>query len=53
MKSKLLTCRIDSDCRACVGKNLATLELFVIIATVFRRYEFVLESDEPVSTFWC
>lgn len=29
--------------RGCVGKNLATLELFIIIATVFRRYEFVLE----------
>jgi len=27
----------------CVGKNLATMELFIIIATVFRRYEFVLE----------
>ena len=30
-------------CRSCVGRNLANLELLVIIASVFRRYEFVLE----------
>ena len=33
-------------CRACVGKNLATMELFIIIATVFKRYEFVLENPK-------
>lgn len=36
--------------RACVGKNLAILELFIIMATMFKRYEFVLESDEPLKT---
>jgi len=28
--------------RACVGKNLATMELVTIIASIFRRYEFFL-----------
>jgi len=37
--------------RGCVGKNLATLELFIILATVFRRYEFVLE--DPNAPFLC
>ncbi|KZS98305.1 cytochrome P450 monooxygenase pc-bph [Sistotremastrum niveocremeum HHB9708] len=37
--------------RACVGKNLATMELFMIMATVMRRYEFVLENfDAPFET---
>lgn len=35
--------------RGCVGKNLATMELFIIIATVFRRYEFALE--DPNQSF--
>ncbi|CAE6373494.1 unnamed protein product [Rhizoctonia solani] len=25
--------------RACIGRNLATMDLFIIIATLFRRYE--------------
>ncbi|PIL27720.1 cytochrome P450 [Ganoderma sinense ZZ0214-1] len=29
--------------RSCVGRNLANLELLVIVASIFRRYEFVLE----------
>ncbi|TFL04488.1 cytochrome P450 monooxygenase pc-bph [Pterulicium gracile] len=29
--------------RACVGKNLATLELQIIISSLLRRYEFVLQ----------
>ncbi|KAF8499897.1 cytochrome P450 monooxygenase [Hysterangium stoloniferum] len=37
--------------RGCVGKNLATMELLIIIATVFRRYEFVLE--DPNTPFLC
>ncbi|OBZ77504.1 Benzoate 4-monooxygenase [Grifola frondosa] len=29
--------------RSCVGRNLASLELLVIVASIFRRYHFVLE----------
>lgn len=29
--------------RACVGRNVAEMELALIVATVFRRYEFRLE----------
>ncbi|KAI9508525.1 cytochrome P450 monooxygenase pc-bph [Russula earlei] len=37
--------------RACVGRNLAVLELLVIISSIFRRYELILEHpDEPLST---
>ncbi|KAI0302392.1 cytochrome P450 monooxygenase pc-bph [Multifurca ochricompacta] len=37
--------------RACVGRNLATLELLVIISSIFRRYEVVLEHpDRPLET---
>ncbi|KAL1746722.1 cytochrome P450 [Schizophyllum fasciatum] len=32
--------------RACVGKNLATLELLIIIASLVRRYHFVLEDPD-------
>ena len=32
--------------RSCVGRNLASLELLVIVASIFRRYEFVLEDPE-------
>jgi benzoate 4-monooxygenase len=33
-----------------VGKNLANMELQIFIATIFRRYTFVLEDPEkPVS----
>ncbi len=36
-------CDTCSYCRSCVGRNLANLELLVIVASIFRRYEFVLE----------
>lgn len=29
--------------RACVGRNLASMELLIIVSSVLRRYEFVLE----------
>ncbi|KAF8594779.1 cytochrome P450 monooxygenase pc-bph [Ceratobasidium sp. AG-I] len=32
--------------RACVGRNLASMELLIIIATVFHRYEFELATPE-------
>ena len=32
--------------RSCVGRNLANLELLVIVASIFRRYHFVLEDPE-------
>ncbi|KAG6839759.1 hypothetical protein C0991_011914 [Blastosporella zonata] len=32
--------------RACVGRNLATLELQIICASLLRRYEFVLEKED-------
>ncbi|KAF7360600.1 Cytochrome P450 monooxygenase [Mycena venus] len=32
--------------RACVGRNLASLELQMIIASILRRYHFVLEKPE-------
>lgn len=36
--------------RACVGRNLASMELLIIIASILRRYDFVLEEpDKPVS----
>lgn len=31
--------------RACVGRNVAEMELALIVATVFRRYEFELHQD--------
>ncbi|KAJ7463301.1 cytochrome P450 monooxygenase [Mycena latifolia] len=35
--------------RACVGRNLASLELQIIVASLLRRYHFVLENpEEPV-----
>jgi hypothetical protein len=37
-------------CRACVGRNFAFLELLMIISSVFRRFDIVLEyPDKPVS----
>lgn len=37
-------------CRACVGRNLAFLELQIIVASIMRRYDIVLENpDLPVS----
>ena len=32
--------------RACVGKNLANMELQIFMATIFRRYTFILEDPE-------
>ena len=41
-------------CRSCVGRNLANLELLVIVASIFRRYEFVLEDPAvEVRLPWC
>nr|BED42915.1 cytochrome P450 monooxygenase [Trametes versicolor] len=37
--------------RSCVGRNLAHLELLTFVASIFRRYSFVLENpDEPLPT---
>jgi len=36
--------------RACVGKNLATMELTTIIASVFRRYEFFQLEEQKLET---
>lgn len=36
--------------RSCVGRNLASLELLIIVASILRRYDFVLQdADKPVS----
>ncbi|KAJ7315523.1 cytochrome P450 [Mycena albidolilacea] len=41
----------SSGPRACVGRNLAALELSLIIATLLRRYYFVLaEPEKPLET---
>jgi len=32
--------------RACVGKNLVNLELQIFMATIFRRYTFIVENPE-------
>ncbi|KAJ7681316.1 cytochrome P450 monooxygenase [Mycena olivaceomarginata] len=41
----------SSGPRACVGRNLAALELSLIIATLLRRYHFVLaEPEKPLET---
>lgn len=32
--------------RSCVGRNLASMELLIIIASILRRYHFVLEEPE-------
>ena len=32
--------------RACVGRNLANMELLIIVASLFRRYHFVLEDPD-------
>ena len=34
--------------RACLGRNLAIMQLHIIFATLFRRYDFILKSDAPV-----
>ncbi|KAJ7216047.1 cytochrome P450 [Mycena pura] len=41
----------SSGPRACIGRNLALLEIVIIVATLFRRYNFVLaEPDKPIET---
>jgi len=34
--------------RACIGRSLAVMQLHIILATLFRRYEFALKSDAPL-----
>jgi len=37
--------------RACVGRNLASLELLIIVASILRRFDFVLEQpDQKLET---
>ncbi|GJE93716.1 cytochrome P450 monooxygenase [Phanerochaete sordida] len=37
--------------RSCVGRNLASMELLIILASILRRYDFVLEDpDKPFET---
>lgn len=36
--------------RACVGRNVAEMELLVIVATVFRLFEFEMQQDGPMET---
>ncbi|KMU78692.1 cytochrome P450 3A31 [Coccidioides immitis RMSCC 3703] len=36
--------------RACVGRNVAEMELHCIAATVFKNFEFRLEQDGPMET---
>jgi len=37
--------------RACVGRNLASMELLIIISSILRRYHFVLaEPEKPLAT---
>ncbi|CAI7674053.1 unnamed protein product [Penicillium pancosmium] len=36
--------------RACVGRNVAEMELLVMGATVFRLFEFQIEQDGPMET---
>lgn len=48
--------RLDSDGlrmnsyrhRACIGRNLANLELQIIVASILKRYHFVLENLDEV-----
>ena len=32
--------------RACVGRNLASLELQIIVSSILRRFDFVLEDPD-------
>ncbi|KAJ5609072.1 Benzoate 4-monooxygenase [Penicillium herquei] len=36
--------------RACVGRNVAEMELLVIVATVFSQFEFQIEQEEEMQT---
>jgi len=38
----------DNLVRACVGRNLAVLELLIIISSIFYRYEIVLEHPDEL-----
>ena len=38
--------------RACVGRNFAVLELQIIIASLMRRYDIVLEKDDQKVTLF-
>lgn len=37
----------DSD-SACVGRNLASMELLIILASIMRRYDIVLEDPNLI-----
>ncbi|CCM04276.1 uncharacterized protein FIBRA_06447 [Fibroporia radiculosa] len=34
--------------RACIGRNLATMQLHIMVATIFHRYSFLVEGDGPL-----
>lgn len=37
--------------RSCIGRNLANMELLIIVSSILRRYDFVLEDpDKPFDT---
>ncbi|KAF8329218.1 cytochrome P450 monooxygenase [Amanita rubescens] len=38
--------------RACVGRNLAMMEMRIVAASLFRRYSFVLERPEEQVEIW-
>ena len=43
--------RLHFGCRACLGRNLAEMELCVVISSIFRRYDIQLETPaEKVRT---
>ena len=49
---RLLLHNLIRGTRACVGRNLAFLELQIIIASIMRRYDIVLaDPDQPVRVF--
>ncbi|KZT10043.1 cytochrome P450 [Laetiporus sulphureus 93-53] len=35
--------------RACIGRNLALMQLHIIVATIFHRYHFVVEDDAELA----
>ena len=39
-------CCVSHTSRGCIGRNLGMMELFIIIASIFRRYHFVLEDPK-------
>ncbi|PCH44271.1 cytochrome P450 monooxygenase [Wolfiporia cocos MD-104 SS10] len=34
--------------RSCIGRNLALMQLHIVLSTLFHRFDFVLESDDPL-----